>query len=338
MFAVYQNEDIISFLFEIFSAFSLIDYDIIDNQLEQSHSDFLKGGWYWMRFLGTGAAEGIPSPFCDCEACRYAREKGGKEIRHRTMFRLDKETCIDMGADFFQQALEYGDFVPIRRVFFTHTHEDHLAYMLMNVRNMARLRRPEPLELYLPGKGFEIAQFYRENPAICKGLVPRLEEQGMIAFRKMEYFKPFYAGQYRLLPLPGNHFGNMGENSANFLIRNQKGQQLYYGLDTGWYLDETFAALEWETASEGLDILVSECTFGLTEGRGEHPAGHLDAYSCIRLFRELLKRRIITPDTRIYLTHINHYTVGHSALQSWFDQQEFPCKITVCWDGFSFDW
>ena len=25
-------------------------------------------------FYGTGAAEGVPSPFCDCPMCNYARE------------------------------------------------------------------------------------------------------------------------------------------------------------------------------------------------------------------------------------------------------------------------
>ena len=29
-------------------------------------------------FYGTGAAEGVPSPFCDCPMCNYAREHGGK--------------------------------------------------------------------------------------------------------------------------------------------------------------------------------------------------------------------------------------------------------------------
>lgn len=29
-------------------------------------------------FYGTGAAEGVPSPFCDCPMCNYAREHGRK--------------------------------------------------------------------------------------------------------------------------------------------------------------------------------------------------------------------------------------------------------------------
>ena len=32
-------------------------------------------------FYGTGAAEGVPSPFCDCPMCNYAREHGGKRMQ-----------------------------------------------------------------------------------------------------------------------------------------------------------------------------------------------------------------------------------------------------------------
>ena len=46
-------------------------------------------------FYGTGAAEGIPDPFCRCPVCENARKKGGKEIRHRTMFRVNEELCIE---------------------------------------------------------------------------------------------------------------------------------------------------------------------------------------------------------------------------------------------------
>ena len=41
-------------------------------------------------FYGTGAAEGVPSPFCDCPMCNYAREHGGKDVRKRSCFRLGR--------------------------------------------------------------------------------------------------------------------------------------------------------------------------------------------------------------------------------------------------------
>ncbi|GAH89814.1 unnamed protein product, partial [marine sediment metagenome] len=36
-----------------------------------------------IKFLGTGAAEGIPAINCDCLHCKRARKEGGKLIRER---------------------------------------------------------------------------------------------------------------------------------------------------------------------------------------------------------------------------------------------------------------
>ena len=52
---------------------------------------------YDLTFYGTGAAEGIPCPFCDCFLCRNAREKGGKEIRKRTNKPLEQFVIQENG-------------------------------------------------------------------------------------------------------------------------------------------------------------------------------------------------------------------------------------------------
>ena len=46
-------------------------------------------------FYGTSAAEGIPSPFCSCSVCENAAGSR-KEIRRRSMFRINEEVCIDL--------------------------------------------------------------------------------------------------------------------------------------------------------------------------------------------------------------------------------------------------
>ena len=114
---------------------------------------------------------------------------------------------------------------------------------------------------------------------------------------------------------------------------------MYYGLDTGAYYKETLEVLQNEAMLKGpLDILVSECTFGLVSGR--KPEGHLDAISCIQLFDDLYKRKIIHDQTKIYLTHINHYKGSHEELEHWFDdiiqKENLPYQIVVGYDGLSF--
>lgn len=284
-----------------------------------------------MKFYGTSAAEGIPNPFCFCPVCENARAIGGAEIRRRSMLRLDESVCIDMGADAFQAAIEFGDFTRLRHVLVTHTHEDHFNYMMMNVRNMSIERSAEPLHYYLTDQAYDIVDFYRRSRPIMKGMTSDLEARGIVAFHKLEFNRPVTVSGMEVTPLRGNHIGNMGEHCANYLIRYPDGRTLYYGVDTGWYLPETMRALE----NASLDVLVSECTFGLTTGRGLHPNGHLDAFSCMELFRTLYAQGTLHDRSRVYLTHINHFTSTHAELAAWFAKQSAPCPVTVAWDGMS---
>ncbi len=200
--------------------------------------------------------------------------------------------------------------------------------MMMNVRNMAIERQQEPLHYYLTDKAFDIVDFYRQSRPIMKGLTLQLEEKGIVAFHKLEFNQQIKLAGMEVTPLRGNHRGNMGEDCANYLMRFEDGKKLYCGVDTGWYLPETFEQLEYAA----LDVLISECTFGLTPGRGLHPGGHLDAYSCMALFHKLLEQGTIHAGTKIFVTHINHFTSTHADLIEWFAKQDFPCSITVAYD------
>ena len=286
-----------------------------------------------MKFYGTGAAEGIPSPFCSCRVCENARKAGGREVRRRTMLRLDDAMTIDLGADSFQQALMYGDFTKLIHVLVTHTHEDHLAHMMMNVRNMAIRRGNEPLHFYFTDKAYDIVSFWRASSPINKGLTMMMEEKGVVAFHKLNFYRPAVINGCEIVPLRGNHIGNMGEHSANYLITLKDGRTLFYGLDTGWYLPETIQAL----SQYQVDIMISECTFGLTPNRSEHPQNHLDAFACMKLFGILLSQGTLRKNSQIYLTHINHHTSTHQELSEWFCKQDFPCPITLTYDGYEID-
>ena len=61
-----------------------------------------------IQFLGTAAAEAAPAVFCACDHCRYAREKGGKEIRTRSGALIDGKIKIDFGPDSYAHSLQYG--------------------------------------------------------------------------------------------------------------------------------------------------------------------------------------------------------------------------------------
>ncbi len=52
-------------------------------------------------YLGTGAAEGIPALFCNCEYCKSVKKRGGKEVRSRAQVIVDGELSIDFPPDAF---------------------------------------------------------------------------------------------------------------------------------------------------------------------------------------------------------------------------------------------
>ena len=63
-----------------------------------------------MIFLGTGASEAIPNPFCTCEVCRKARtSRDHREKRGRSAFSIDEENLIDF--DFENSVFEVDGYL-----------------------------------------------------------------------------------------------------------------------------------------------------------------------------------------------------------------------------------
>lgn len=54
-----------------------------------------------IRYLGTAAAEGFPALFCQCDTCRRAAAKGGKNIRTRSSVLVNDTVLLDMGPDLY---------------------------------------------------------------------------------------------------------------------------------------------------------------------------------------------------------------------------------------------
>ena len=61
-----------------------------------------------LQFLGTGAAEGIPAVFCECEACEEIRRRGETEYHSRAQFLLDDTIGIDFPPDAYAHGLRFG--------------------------------------------------------------------------------------------------------------------------------------------------------------------------------------------------------------------------------------
>lgn len=281
-----------------------------------------------MRFLGTGAGEGIPNPFCRCEFCENARKRGGKEIRTRSSFRVDEKLMIDIGADFFAQAASLGEcFDTVEHVLYTHTHTDHFNFNMIWERSVRTSGKLPPINVYFTEEAMDVIDefFMRSRVTDGREVYTRPED---INFMRLKFGETTDICGYYVTPLRGEHSTSFEKNAANYLIE-KKGKSLYYALDSGYFLDETFERLK----HKKLDIFIGECTFPVI-GRDFKSGltGHMDINMCLKNLERLYALNAITESTSVYLTHIGPLAT-HERLCSYFEKLVLPYKITVAYDG-----
>lgn len=282
-----------------------------------------------MRFLGTGAADMIPSPFCNCPVCCAGR-KDRRFNRLRSLFLLDGKTLIDFGPDLGAAAMKYGlDLSGVETVFVTHTHEDHFA--LSNF-DLLRMGKKEHMDVYLSTPAYATLmeakecfgdRFYRDDF--------RAIEEGRVSLHPVEVGKQYSLGGYDVLAVNTTHKASFRETAINYRF-TKDGHSLLYACDTGIYLQESLELLQ---GSE-LDVLIMEGTWG---GRQDKPAdSHLNGYAFVKQLETFRDYGIIRKDTDIYCTHINHrHDWSHEQYQRWMDENT-EYHVTVAYDGLEVEW
>ena len=111
-----------------------------------------------LKYYGTGAAEGIPGLFCDCDVCNYARAHRGKDIRTRSQAAIDDKLLIDFPPDTYMHVLYGGlNLSKIHSCIVTHNHSDHLypADIEMRRNGFAYPEVDSPLTFYCSPKTSE---------------------------------------------------------------------------------------------------------------------------------------------------------------------------------------
>lgn len=280
-----------------------------------------------MRIIGSGAAEAIPNPLCSCGICESARKARGRDIRSRTCFRVDDATQIDFGPDQFYQATVLGnDLRTVRQVLVTHSHEDHLAFTEFNLKQMASVTNPDPIDVYL-SRPAHAWLLNAAAPFDCA-----VTDETYVRLHPVDYGVAFQAGNLTVLPLKGNHFAHgTGENSINYHITFADGSTLYYAVDTGYFLEDTLERLRMLR----VDTLVVEGTFGDAPGyETPHTDGHMGAQGVLAVTRRLYEQGTLHDASRVYVTHVNHkHSLTYPRMVDWFAARPAPVPITVGYDG-----
>ena len=268
---------------------------------------------------GSAAAEGIPAVFCNCRVCENARRKGGREIRSRSCYRIDRTFGIDANMDFHWQENRYclrSD--RLRHLFFTHSHEDHLDPYLFSYRRPGM--SVVPPENILTVYGNPTVLEYIRDCRFSRGNLDKLRLKPV----ELEFFRPIAIPEEEteVLPLPANH--DPAEKAMIFAIRRQ-GRQLLVANDPGWPADEVFDALrDWR-----FDAVIADCTGGtFTNG-----VNHMGGMVTVELRDRLKEQGSLAPECRFIANHFSHNgNCTYEEIVNFFT----PHGIETAYDGFRF--
>ena len=230
--------------------------------------------------LGTGAADGIPNPFCRCESCTDHRERG--ELRTPTSVLIDGRLLIDPGPEAPRQVSRYGrDLTGLEAVLAGHAHSDHLDPALLMHRSWVT---QEPLQVV--GPAAVVAE--------CRQWLDA--DQTAIGFTTVTAGETVEVAGYRASVLAANHEA-FGE-ACCYLIDDGTSTVLY-ATDTGLLPETTLAAL----AAKRVDLVLLEETFGLRTDKGDR---HLHLATFAVTLERLRAIGTIDGGTRVVAVHLAH--------------------------------
>lgn len=286
-----------------------------------------------MLFLGTGAAEGFPDPFCGCEACLAAEKSDDPKLkRRRSALLLNEETLIDFGPDVMFACAAYGASLRnLRHMFLTHSHEDHFSYWNLAYMGMSQTWGDRRIALYMSREARGLIEQFIAWGERCGH--PQVENQlrnteKYYEFVTVEPFRTYHVDDMNVMAVYGRHDGfAAGEKSLNYYFETPRQGNVFYASDTGRVYDETYDALK----GKRLDTLIIEGSFGKKPLGQEN--GHLWQETLCEALDRLIAQSTITSATQIYVTHIAHHgRYTHYDYEAYL-QARYGERIHVAYDG-----
>lgn len=245
-----------------------------------------------IKFLGTAAFEGIPALFCSCDVCKESRALGGRNIRMRSSALVDDKVALDFTNDTLSHIIKYNlDFSKLEHLFITHSHSDHFNYHDLEAKLKWFTNSGNPvLNVYANESSIKLAKTYLANHG---------DIDSYLNFQTIKHFNSIKADNYIVTPIPARHITEFsGEDSSVYIIEHD-GKKVLYGLDSGWYFDETWEYLE----SIHLDCLIMDCTNGFLQFEAGNHMGFGDN---LKIMKRLMKKGAIDDDTTLVSTHFSH--------------------------------
>lgn len=238
-------------------------------------------------FLGTGAAEAIPDPYCRCRVCKTARRQRGPHIRARSTALVNDDLLIDIGPDILTSANQAGCYLGgLKALLVTHCHSDHwLPYNLYWRKPGFTPTPTEPLTLYAPSD-------------VLVGITDEMAESANFTWKAVTAGDTWEVGSYKITAIPATHGG--GRLEGLLYVIEEDGQRCFYATDT---------APMRESAWEILRLLGPMDLIALDATTGDQPGG--DGHHGFEDFLETQTRLIsegvmVQGQTQLYAHHFSH--------------------------------
>ncbi|MBE9472351.1 MAG: MBL fold metallo-hydrolase [Chloroflexi bacterium] len=227
-----------------------------------------------IQFLGTGAAEGIPSFGCTCQRCQVARKEGGPNVRQRASVLIEAaghRILLDTPPE-INSMLNQAEVFDLSAILLSHEHFDHIGGLIA----FEYWNRVLPIFA-----GYDVLPKLR--------LTPRLEERALLS--------GFY-------PHTRLHFGDLSVMPFKVIHHvpcygfafEEAGTRVLHFSDSGPELGDLHRHL-----MEGADVAIFHTpTF-------EPHRSHIGVQELISLVQDY-------PIQRVVITHINHDNLLHAEL------------------------
>jgi phosphoribosyl 1,2-cyclic phosphate phosphodiesterase len=258
-----------------------------------------------LHFLGTGAAEGIPAVFCDCDTCREIRKRGEKEFHTRSQILIDGDLSLDFPPDAYYHSLRFGaDFSKLRYVLVTHSHMDHFYAHDFILRGYKYCYGFAEGKLQILGNA-EVKKVFEE----CTRRELRDDVATNLEVVELAPFAPYSFGEYTVLPLKAQH----SKVETAFVYLLEKGDQCYLHLtDTGRLPEESWACLTdyLHSKNKKIGLVTFDCTFLFREAGAV--SRHMGLPDNAATRDELIARGLVNEATMYAITHYSHNNLPFS--------------------------
>ena len=234
--------------------------------------------------VGTGAADGWPSPFCRCDSCDGARERG--VVRGQTSALVDDELLIDCGPETPGAVVRHGrSLAEVSHLLITHAHFDHLGPQALLMRSWI----PDAGELEVVGPADALD--------VCR---PWVGPGDPVRFTPVAAGDRVTVGRYDVRVLPARHRVFRDGDAVLYDITGPDGARILWATDTGPWHDDWFDAV----CGARFDALFLEETLG---DREELSAHHLGLARFGVMLERLRAVGAVDAATEVVAVHLGHH-------------------------------